>query len=228
MISPERLQEIARWSHELKPDEMERARRGIVEKSYGRGSYICHRGDRFDCWAGVLSGLLKLSTDSASGKAVTFAGLPIGAWFGEGSLLKSEARRYDLVALRDTRLALMDFATFSWLFENSVAFNRFLVRQLNERLGQFIGQVENDRMLDAPARIARALAALFNPELHPGVGLHLEITQEELGLLSGLSRQATNQSLKVLELANVLRNERGGVTIRDWKELIRYRADAPD
>lgn len=227
MISLARLQEIARWSFDLTPDEKERARRGIVEKSYGRGSYICHRGDRFECWAGVIAGLLKLSTDSASGKAVTFAGLPAGAWFGEGSVLKSEARRYDLVALRDTRLALMDCPTFFWLFENSVAFNRLLVRQLNERLGQFIGQVGNDRMLDAPTRIARALALLFNPELYPGGGMHLEITQEELGLLSGLSRQSANQSLKVLEQAGVLRIERGGVAIRDCKDLLRYRADEP-
>ena len=36
------------------------------------------------------------------------AGLTAGAWFGEGSMLKSELRRYDVVALRDTRLALMD------------------------------------------------------------------------------------------------------------------------
>jgi CRP/FNR family transcriptional regulator, cyclic AMP receptor protein len=44
-----------------------------------------------------------------------------------------------VVALRDARLALMDRSTFLWLFENSVGFNRFLVGQLNERFGQFIG-----------------------------------------------------------------------------------------
>jgi CRP-like cAMP-binding protein len=55
------------------------------------------------------------------------------AWFGEGAVLKKEPRRYDLVALRDARLAMTERATFLWLFENSVAFNRFLVEQLNER-----------------------------------------------------------------------------------------------
>mgnify|MGYP006175323757 CR=1 FL=1 len=38
----------------------------------------------------------------------TFAGLTAGAWFGEGTVLKKEPRRYDVVALRDTRLAMMD------------------------------------------------------------------------------------------------------------------------
>lgn len=222
MISLETLKQIAVWSRDLTPEEAERARRGISEKLYGKGAYICHQGDRFDTWASVITGLVKLSTVSDSGKQVSLAGLAAGAWFGEGSILKSEARRYDLVALRETRLALMDLATFNWLFEHSVGFNRFLVRQFNERLGQFIGQVENDRMLDATGRVARALSCIFNPQLNPGVGTHLAITQEEVGLLSGLSRQVTNQSIKVLETAGVLHSERGGIAIRDWRDLAKY------
>lgn len=222
LISREVLEQIAAWSKDLLPEEIERARRGIVERTYGKGAYVCHQGDRFDCWAGMISGLVKLSTVSDSGKQVSLAGLAAGAWFGEGSILKNEPRRYDLVALRETRLALMDVATFNWLLEHSVGFNRYLVHQFNERLGQFIGQVENDRMLDATGRVARALASIFNPRLNPGVGKHIAITQEEIGLLSGLSRQVTNQSLKVLENAGVLQAERGGIVIRDWSDLQKY------
>ncbi|MFY8115117.1 MAG: Crp/Fnr family transcriptional regulator [Rhabdaerophilum sp.] len=222
MISLEALQRMAAWSRDLTAEEAEKARRGIVERTYGKGNYICHQGDRFDCWGGVVSGLVKLSTVSDSGKQVSLAGLAAGAWFGEGSLLKNEPRRYDLVALRESRLMLMDLPTFNWLFGHSVGFNRFLVHQFNERLGQFIGQVENDRMLDATGRVARALASIFNPRVNPGVGTHLAITQEEIGLLSGLSRQVTNQSLKVLENARVLQVERGGIAIRDWQDLVRF------
>ena len=99
-----------------------------------------------------------------------------GTWFGEGTMLKNEPRRYDVVALRDTRLALMDRKAFFWLYDNSTAFNRFLVRQLNERLGQFIGLVEYGRTLDATARIARSIASLFNPILYPDLPRHLDIT----------------------------------------------------
>ncbi|MCZ8184584.1 MAG: Crp/Fnr family transcriptional regulator [Beijerinckiaceae bacterium] len=222
MISLDALRQMAAWARDLTPEEAEKARRGIVERTYGKGNYICHQGDRFDCWGGVVSGLVKLSTVSDSGKQVSLAGLAAGAWFGEGSLLKNEPRRYDLVALRESRLMLMDLPTFNWLFEHSVGFNRFLVHQFNERLGQFIGQVENDRMLDATGRVARALASIFNPRVNPGVGTHLAITQEEIGLLSGLSRQVTNQSLKVLEHAKVLQVERGGIAIRDWLDLVRF------
>ena len=111
--------------------------------------------------------LVKLSIVSRSGKAVTLHGIRAGGWFGEGTVLKNEPRHYDLVALRDTRMALMERATFLWLFENSVAFNRFLVRQrLDERLGQFIALAEYDRMLDATGRLARNIAWLFNAVLY--------------------------------------------------------------
>jgi len=159
---------------------------------------------------------------SRGGKAASFAGLTAGAWFGEGSVLKNEARRYDVVALRDTRIASMDRSTFLWLFENSVTFNRFLVRQLNERLGQFIGLLEYDRTLDATARLARSIASLFNPILYPDLTPHLEITQQEIGAFSGISRQNANQCLKRLEREGLLRLEYGGVTIVDLDGLRSY------
>lgn len=219
MISADHLREIAFWSLDLRKDEFEQARRGIVERTFPMGAYICHRGDRLDAWTGVTAGLIKLSTVSKGGKAVTLAGIRTGGWFGEGTLLKDEPRQYDLVALRDTRMAVMNKATFFGLFENSVAFNRFLVGQFNERLGQFIALVEYDRMLDATARLARNIAWLFNPTLYRNPGRHLEISQEELGALSGISRQAANKGLKILEKDGLIRVERGGIMVLDVERL---------
>jgi CRP-like cAMP-binding protein len=216
------LQRIAAWSRELSDREIDVARAGIVEKSFGANEFIFMRGDRFDYWTGVVSGLARMSIVSRGGKATTFAGMMAGAWFGEGTMLKNEARRYDIVALRDTRLAMMDRATFIWLFENSVAFNRCLVRQLNERLGQFIGLLEYGRTLGATARLARSIAAMFNPILYPDLSRHLEITQEEIGALSGISRQNANQCLKKLEKQGLLRLEYGGLTIVDLDRLRSY------
>src|SRR6266849_6665406 len=192
MIAPDSLKRIAAWSRELNEGEIEIARAGMVEKSYRANEFIFMRGDQFDYWTGVVTGLARMGIVSRGGKAASFAGLTSGAWFGEGTVLKNEPRRYDVVALRDTRLAMMDRKTFVWLFENSVAFNRFLVGQLNERLGQFIALVEYYRMLDSPARVARNIAWLFNPTLYPSLPMHLEISQEEIGLLSGVSRQVAN------------------------------------
>jgi CRP-like cAMP-binding protein len=222
LISPDTLLRIAPWSRHLKSEEVDVASAGVVERSFAANEHIFLRGDQFDYWTGIVTGLARMSTVSRSGKATTFAGMSAGAWFGEGSVLKNEPRRYDVVALRDTRAALMERPTFMWLFENSVGFNRFLVTQLNERLGQFIGLVEVGRTLDATARLARSIASLFNPILYPNTTRHLEITQEEIGALSGLSRQNANQCLKMLEREGLLRVEYGGVTVLDLDRLRCY------
>jgi CRP/FNR family transcriptional regulator, cyclic AMP receptor protein len=222
MMTQDSLRRIAAWARELSEREAEMACAGMSERSYRAGEFLFLRGDMFEFWTGVVTGLVRMSIVSRGGKAMTFTGVAAGAWFGEGSVLKKEARRYDMVALRDSRVALMDQATFFWLYENSVAFNRFLVAQLNERLGQFIGLVEHGRTLDATARLARSIASLFNPFLHPDLGPHLEITQEEIGALSGISRQNANQCLKRLEREGLLRLEYGGVTIVDLDRLRSY------
>ncbi len=222
MISVERLHAIAHWAKGLDPQEIERACRGTTEKCYTAGSYITHRGDRLDAWMGVVSGLVKIGAITSAGKAVTLAGMPPGMWFGEGTLLKSEGRMYDISVLRDTRLALMNRATFMWLFENSVGFNRFLVNQFNERLGQFIALVEYGRSLDSTARIARSIAWLFNPILNPQIGKFIAITQEELGLLAGLSRQATNRALKTLEDEKLIRLVPDGINVLNLQGLSQF------
>jgi CRP-like cAMP-binding protein len=216
------LRRLGFWADALTEAEAARAMAGITERRFAAGTYICHRGDRLDYWTGVVSGLVKIGAISESGKAVTFAGAGAGGWFGEGTVLKNEARQYDLVALRDTRLAMMNRATFMWLFENSIGFTRFLVHQLNERMGQFIATIESDRIHDPTARVARHLTWLFNPVLYPDVGTHIEITQEELALLAGVSRQVANRVLQQLEEAGLLRLERGGIRVLDLGALGSY------
>jgi hypothetical protein len=128
----------------------------------------------------VVSGLLKMSSDNESGQTMTFTGVPPGGWFGEGTALKRESYRYNIQPLRPSVVAGLPVDTFHWLIDHSLGFNRFIMHQLNERLGQFIAAREMDRMNNPELRLARHLAALFNPVLFSGVGEVLRITQQEL------------------------------------------------
>lgn len=55
-------------------------------------------------WYAVLSGLVKVQSVPVMGRSSTFLGVACGDWFGEGSALKIEPRRYEVIALRDTEL----------------------------------------------------------------------------------------------------------------------------
>jgi CRP-like cAMP-binding protein len=96
--------------------------------------------------------------------------------------------------------------------------------QLNERLGQFIGLVETDRMLDVDTRVARCLASMFNSHLYPGIEKLVLISQEEIGYLSGASRQRANQALQLLEKAGLVRLDYGGIRVLDVEGLRQFEA----
>jgi CRP-like cAMP-binding protein len=170
-------------------------------------------------WFGVVEGLLKMSSDSADGQTLTFTGVPPGGWFGEGTALKREVYRYNIQALRRSVVAGLPVDTFHWLLDHSIGFNRFVMNQLNERLGQFIAAREIDRMNNPDLRVARSLASLFNPLLYPGVGGILRITQQELAYLVGLSRQRVNEALAALQAQGMIRIEYGGLRILDLQAL---------
>ena len=187
------------------------------------GDYVCKIGRPATYWFGVLDGLLKMSNDASQGNSITFTGLPPGAWFGEGTLLKREVYRYHIQPLRRCLVAGLPILDFQWLLERSIPFNRYVMNQINERLGQFIAAREIDRITDPDTRVARGLAALFHPVLYPGVGELLRITQQELGYLVGLSRQRVNEALKVLQAADVIRIEYGGLRVLDLDGLRRWR-----
>jgi CRP-like cAMP-binding protein len=213
---------LSPWTQELPAEQLRRVHAAIVVRDFEAGACICRKGDPASAWLGVIEGLVKIHSLSQAGKSVTFAGIPAGGWFAEGSVLRGQPFMYDTVALRDSRIALMPEATFRWLLDTSIPFNRFLLRQLNERLGQFIGMIEHDRLLDPDARVARALASLFNPHLYPDSDPHIQISQEELGYLAGASRQRVNRSLQVLGKAQLIKVDYGLVTVLDLQGLQRF------
>ena len=193
----EELAEIP-WLERLTPADRQRAVDALMVGEADAGDTICRFGRPVTYWFGLVDGLLKMSNDDSQGPVITFTGVAPGGWFGEGTVLKHEQYRYNIQALRKSRVAGLPVQTFDWLLDHSIGFNRFVMHQLNERLGQFIAAREIDRMNSPDLRVARNLAALFHPLLSPNVGGVLRITQQELAYLVGLSRQRTNEALTTL------------------------------
>lgn len=220
---PARQDELAQipWLHLLSGEERQQVLPQIVVSDPQPGDYVCRVGRPVTYWFGVISGLLKMSSDNESGQTMTFTGVPPGGWFGEGTVLKRESYRYHIQPLRPSVVAGLPVDTFHWLIDHSLGFNRFIMNQLNERLAQFIAAREIDRLSNPEIKVARHLAALFNPVLFPGVGEVLRITQQELAYLAGLSRQRVNEALKALEARQLIRIEYGGLRILDLDGLKR-------
>ncbi len=217
-LTPEEIDAIP-WMHLLLPTERERALDDLRIAEANSGEYVCRMGRPVTYWFGVVDGLLKMSTDNAQGQTMTFTGVPPGGWFGEGTALKRETYRYNIQPLRKSLVAGLHVDTFHWLLDHSIGFNRFVMNQLNERLAQFIAAREIERLATPEVRVARSLAALFNPVLYPGVGEVLRITQQELAYLVGLSRQRVNEALTALAAQKSIRVEYGGLRVLNLAAL---------
>lgn len=209
------LIEQSTWGRSLGASEFARVMESVTERHVPAGSHAVSAGEPSSHWVGVIDGLLKMSVGQPGGRISTLTGAAPGAWFGEGSLLKREQFRYDVIALRDSRIALLPRATFDWLRGHSLAFNHYLQHLLNARLGLFIGLLENDRLLGAEARVARSLASIYNPDLYPDPGPYLDLLQNEVALLAGISRQTANRALQKLADQDLIRLETRGVTVLD-------------
>jgi CRP/FNR family transcriptional regulator, cyclic AMP receptor protein len=202
------------WFVSLHQDQQSDLLQSLTFLSGEKGETLLHNGTAVRGWYAVLNGLVKLESHSFDGQISTFLGVTAGDWFGEGSALKSEPRRYNVIALADTVLMCLDRSQFNQLHSTSIAFNHFLVSHLNRRLGQAMSIIEAGRSRSPEQRVAMYLSRIFWPGHR-----RLRLSQEELGHLVGLSRQTVNRSLKSLEAQDLIAVEFGRINIRDEAAL---------
>lgn len=220
--SAEDLLKTSTWFPLLDAPAQQRVMEDVREVHVAQGRSLCRRGDEPQHWYGAIEGLLKWTVTSDNGRSVTLGGLSAGSWFGEGTLLRGAPRTADIIALRPSRVAQLPVETFQWLHATQRAFDHYLLRQINERMHWFLGNFTAHHLLDTDSQVARALAGLFHPWLHPGADAHLQVSQEEIANLSGVSRQRCNAALKALQAQGVLQIEYGGITVLDVAALRRH------
>jgi CRP-like cAMP-binding protein len=211
-----------KWCTGLTDAQRARVMSEIREREVPAGSMVCKVGRPVEFWKGVVSGLAKMSLVSSNGRSLTFTGIAAGGWFGEGPVLRSDKWDFDGVAMHDTHLALVPRATFQWLLAESSSFNSFVISQLNERLTQCLSIIEAERLETASTRVARCLAGLFNPVLYPNADQQLQLTQQEIGYLSGVSRQGVNRTLGRLREEGIVEVHHGAIVVIDVVALRKF------
>jgi CRP-like cAMP-binding protein len=217
----------SRWAGALTSEELDRICREAQERRVPAGTHFVRAGTPCNFWIGVIEGMAKMTVSLPNGRESTFTAVSAGGWFGEGTLMKGEHWRYEVVAIRDSHLALVPRAAYEHLLHTSLRFNHFILSSLNARLSLFIGLAVYDRLLSPDTRVARCLASLFDPDLYPRTSCFVRLSQDEIGLLSAVSRQRANRALHALQRAGLVRIEFGGVTVLDVPGLWRYSGD-PD
>jgi len=204
------------WFTALPVAERDSIASQVFTLSAARGAVILPANEPTQGWYGVLHGLVKISGRATAGRRSDFLGVAAGDWFGEGAVLKNESRRYEVVALRDTELLCLPSATFHGLFESSIQFNQFLVSCMNLRLSQAMAMIEAGRTRSPEQRIALSLSRLFWNRTR-----QLDLTQDELASLAGMSRQTANRVLNALQQQGVISLSMNRIRVLDDAALTR-------
>ena len=207
------------WFASIPVTLQEQLREDVSLTQSDKGAVMLPAGSSVDGWYAVLTGLVMLQSPASKKRSSAFIGVPDGEWFGEGSAMKPEPRRYNVVALRPTTLLCLPLPLFATLRETSLAFNQYLVQHLNMRLGQAMTIIEAGRTQSTEHRVALYLSRLFWRSTR-----RLNLTHDEIGQLVGLSRQTVNKVLHLMEDLGIVSLDFGRVAIVDDAALNAYLA----
>jgi CRP/FNR family cyclic AMP-dependent transcriptional regulator len=170
----------------------------------------------------VLQGHVKLSTMAAHGREVVLEIAGPGTIFGELAVLNGSPRRADATSLTACHVMAIDGGLFRRLVARTPEAMFAAIRLLSERLVAVTTQGMDAVSLPAPVRLAKALlhlADLHSQRVTGGVHIGFQLSQRELGAMTGLIRESINKHLKAWRAAGWIEHAGGSVTLRDVAAL---------
>src|SRR5262245_20980129 len=186
--------------------------RQMTPASFGVDQLIFARGDPGNDIYLVLKGRVRLSVFSLDGRMLSFKHAEAGDIFGEIGPLDGGARTADATALTQVEAMSLQRTKFNALLENNPRVARAAIKFLCVRLRETSELAEGIALHSIEMRLARFLLSALKRQRGDEAAIHafieLGITQGELALLIGASRQKVNAALNTLEQAGAIRRTR--------------------
>lgn len=222
------LLQTGRWYAQLPADFAQALLRMARVRHLASGEVLFLRDSPPCGLYAVVSGSIRISGQSGRGddaREALLAVLPPPQWFGEITVFDGATRTHHAHAAEpSTLLQVSQAELLAWLHEHPQHW-RDLAVLMADKLRLAFQTMEEQTVLSAPLRLARRLVVMAE-----GYGVQsgkggtrrvLAVTQQELALMIGISRQTTNEILKGMEAQGVLRVQRGGLEIVDLPALRR-------
>ena len=171
------------------------------------GQVLFSRGDPGRELYLVMKGRIRLSVLSVEGRELSFAHAVAGDVFGEIAALDDAPRSADATAITRAHLKTLSRSALHKLIESNAAVAHAAIKLLCTRLRDVSEHFEAIALHPVEVRLARLLLDRLEGRVGAGAGpatLPLDMTQSELGLLIGTTRQRANAALTSLERAGAI------------------------
>ncbi|QKX16373.1 Crp/Fnr family transcriptional regulator [Microbulbifer sp. YPW1] len=210
------------WFQDLPDQVIEQMISDAKLKSYTDGQYLYSKGDEADGLYAILQGAVVAEINSKEGKCAVLGILEKGSWLGEISVFDDHPRPSDAVARGNAQLLFIPRDKFQGLLDAQPQLYSHFMNQVCKRYRSALRMLEASLIRSLPERLALRLLDLATgySEYRVGVaGVTLSVSQEELALLAGTTRQRINQELKIWEKAGWVSLGYGSLTIHDCEAL---------
>jgi CRP-like cAMP-binding protein len=185
-------------------------------RRYARGATLFEEGDQSDRVVIVLTGRVKVSSFSHSGKETILAVREAGDLIGELSTLDGQPRSATATALDAVEALLVPAAGFLSYLSANPRLGPLLLQMLSRRLRESDRKRIEFGTADAPGRVAAHLLQLAEQYGEPesgGTRITLPLSQQELAAWLGLSREAVSKALREYRARGWLRTHRRAITV---------------
>lgn len=204
----------------LPREGLEEAARIATVLAFAEGQTIYTKGSSAKTLAVVESGAVRINAINESGKEMTLTICGPGNWLGDAVFCAESSRAYGAVAHEPTLLLEFSSKEINALLEAYPQGYPCIVRELGQRLRAAFTLIEDDALRGIPARLARRL--LFIAAFQYGSSaqsVSLRLTQEQLGNMLGITRQAANRAMQPLVQQGLLEYRYGQVYLKDLAGL---------
>lgn len=180
------------------------------------GEVLFLKGDPGDALYAVRRGQVRISTVATSGRQLTLNILGPGDVFGEIALLDGGERTADAAAEEASELLVIRRPDFLQLLRQQPELSIRLIAFLCDRIRWMSERMEETVLQPLPIRLAQRILALADD-----YGAQLRISQEELAVFVGATRETVNRQLQAWRRDELVRIGRGRLDVLNVEALRR-------
>jgi CRP-like cAMP-binding protein len=196
----------------LTPAHLREVYRLAREVDVPSGERVFAKRQDADAMFVVLSGRVKIFSDSPSKKRKTFAYLTEGDFFGEMALVEDLPRTASAAAVDDSRLMIVYKKDFQRLLARDSKLALYLLKTLCARLRHANEEIEGMLFRNILGRVAKVMLeqAKRGEAWNGGLALKQRYTQQELADLVGTTREPFTRALSSLRRAGLVSQTKDG------------------
>ncbi|MBM7113176.1 Crp/Fnr family transcriptional regulator [Archangium primigenium] len=209
------------WFRAMPPPLQEKLLRAAGVRTLKAGQHLFSRGDAPNGLHGMVDGALQLRSVGPSGKEALLLLLEPPSWSGEISLFDNLPRTHDAIADGPCVVVHVPKPALDTLLQQEPAYWFEFGRLMAQQMRTVLLGVDETALLPVSIRLSRRLLHIlqnYGDRHGPGSRV-IGVSQEQLAMMLGISRQTTNQLLKNLEAQGAIQLRYGEIEILDVEKL---------